>query len=122
MNKIQISLLFGIPLIGILIFPALFGQQQTSAQEKRRICVAKNGPLPEIKGSITMARGAYYLLEGGKWHYLLPRCDPADSKHGCTEASPAQKALEQHISEPIRARICDFNIAQFEIEGQWFDR
>lgn len=122
MNKTHLTLLFGIPLIGVLVFPFLFGQKQNTEQEKRRACAAANKQLPEINGRVALAGSGYYLLEDKKWRFLLMRCHPDAGRQGCAKASPAQKALEKNIGKPIRARTCETQIVQFEIDGRWFER
>lgn len=122
MNNKHLTLLFGLPLIGVLVFPFLFGQKQNAEQEKRRACAATNTQLPEINGRIALAGSGYYLLIEEKWHFLMLRCNPAASRQACAKASPGQKALEQNIGKPIRAKTCETHIVQFEIDGRWFER
>ncbi len=122
MNNKHLTLLFGIPLIGILIFPFLAGQKQNTEQEKRRACAAANSQLPEINGRVALAGSGYYLLEGKKWRFLMLRCHPDAGRQGCIHASPAQKILEKNIGKATRARLCEGEIVQFEIGSQWFGR
>ena len=122
MNNKHLTLLFGLPLIGVLIFPFLFGQKQNAEQEKRRACAAANSQLPETSARVPLPGPGYYQLEDKKSRFLLMRCHPDAGRQGCAKASPAQKALEQNIGKPIRARTCETDIVQFEIDGRWFER
>ncbi len=123
MNKKFIPILF-VVLLSLPFLPAFFaGQQASDAQDKRRACLQEaRGDDALLAGKLRLGGSAYYLVAHERWHFLMMRCNPSAGRRGCGGASPTQLALEKHLGEEIRGRLCNGEIAEVEIAGAWYAR